>query len=1059
MCLAIKHIHDRKILHRDLKAKNVFLTKQGLVKVGDFGVSKVLRLTGEFAATCIGTPIYMSPEVINNAKYNSKSDIWSLGCILYELMCLKVPFTGGSLQQLYRNIASQQAAFPSGQNYSRDLISIAKTMLEKNPKMRPGINSVLKQPVLKSRLDMYVDQFKIQQEFCHTVLHGRHLMQEARIPSEKAIPVTPQQVQAPPKEIKREIAPPPAVNPFSPLLNKPKEQDPVLAYQALLDRARAEERARREKLAADQLKIENIQKQKREEMEKEKRRQRLLQEERELQKLKQIRQQNQQILAALELNKKKPKDLAGIYGGPVVVKHQPKEDKVPVRAKVEKIEDKVRDYDKPWIQAVKQQFENDKIRKKKPSSNHKSRDNVLAKEEVARLKDDSSDSSKEEKVKNVEEPKIVVVPKDRQVVGKWLESLQQKMNILKNDVIAMKKVPSDVALNPGVPLKNPRQDQAGISPIMSPRQAEKVSKEKKKSSEKSKPAALNNQPLKKNPSRKSISPEPDHKEMLQHRKVVREQKRAGFQDFLKQQKLAAKQAAPSPLVLDNELGTPSVDAFIAGSSPDYEFEKSPAVVDIPRKKIVKSSSNQAIIQKKEKMSLEEFKALKNKERMEMIAYLKQRPGAGPSPLDGGPSVELHYHGKKTKSSSSKKELVLESIDVNEHDRRILSNESPIKPLSLVDLGDNIEDDVTVEMKFQQTLYSDRNATSGEPPMMFQRTLYSDQHTSGEPPLMFQQTLYSKTCESSISSPRQLMQQAGGKWTSPILRIDDDDEDYENGDDIDNEEYEYYLQQQRQNENEQQDQDEQQDQPPVETGSDESDTENNNVVALNPFTELPDEVDAINAILNEDRNAMYKQIESILGNMPDEANYDDESFEDANDDAIFDEDMNYDEDRDHFEDESYRIEDSNINDSSFDISKFQNENDDNDQVEPSIEIIDDDDDNINDHDSFHSSTFEEEDREDFDDNDDSFISINDNDNDPLMQARQLSNDDIKMQRIWQQLSNQIGQDVLMKAINYVKGNYENTDDDKFLSSLQYIIGQKSIDLYSSDLYELVLLMET
>jgi NIMA (never in mitosis gene a)-related kinase 1/4/5 len=90
ICLALKHIHDRKILHRDLKCANIFLTKKGIVKLGDFGIAKVLRSTGDLAVTQIGTPYFMSPEILENKRYNSKTDIWSLGCVVYELMRLKV---------------------------------------------------------------------------------------------------------------------------------------------------------------------------------------------------------------------------------------------------------------------------------------------------------------------------------------------------------------------------------------------------------------------------------------------------------------------------------------------------------------------------------------------------------------------------------------------------------------------------------------------------------------------------------------------------------------------------------------------------------------------------------------------------------------------------------------------------------------------------------------------------------------------------------------------------------------------------------------------------------
>ncbi len=71
-----------------------------MVKVGDFGVSRILKNTGELAATQIGTPYYMSPELMDGKRYNSKTDIWSLGCILYELMTLRLPFDGSNLKNL-----------------------------------------------------------------------------------------------------------------------------------------------------------------------------------------------------------------------------------------------------------------------------------------------------------------------------------------------------------------------------------------------------------------------------------------------------------------------------------------------------------------------------------------------------------------------------------------------------------------------------------------------------------------------------------------------------------------------------------------------------------------------------------------------------------------------------------------------------------------------------------------------------------------------------------------------------------------------------------------------
>lgn len=92
ICLSLKHTHDKKILHRDLKSQNIFLTKRGIVKLGDFGIARVLSHTKSAAKTVVGTPYYLSPEIIKSEAYNFKSDIWSLGVLLYEMAALTPPF-------------------------------------------------------------------------------------------------------------------------------------------------------------------------------------------------------------------------------------------------------------------------------------------------------------------------------------------------------------------------------------------------------------------------------------------------------------------------------------------------------------------------------------------------------------------------------------------------------------------------------------------------------------------------------------------------------------------------------------------------------------------------------------------------------------------------------------------------------------------------------------------------------------------------------------------------------------------------------------------------------
>ena len=95
--LAIKYIHDRHVLHRDLKPSNFFLSKSGNVKMGDFGIAKVLASTMACARTQIGTPYYLSPEVCQEKPYTWPSDIWAMGCILYECCALRVPFEAASI--------------------------------------------------------------------------------------------------------------------------------------------------------------------------------------------------------------------------------------------------------------------------------------------------------------------------------------------------------------------------------------------------------------------------------------------------------------------------------------------------------------------------------------------------------------------------------------------------------------------------------------------------------------------------------------------------------------------------------------------------------------------------------------------------------------------------------------------------------------------------------------------------------------------------------------------------------------------------------------------------
>ncbi|XP_072300237.1 serine/threonine-protein kinase Nek5-like [Eucyclogobius newberryi] len=158
ICLGLKHIHDKKILHRDIKTQNIFLTSRGAkVKLGDFGIARMLNNTTDLARTCVGTPYYLSPEICENRPYNNKTDVWSLGCVLYELCMLRHAFEGGSLRQLVSKICRGRYN-PVPAQYSYDLRLLITQLFKVNPRDRPSVSSVLKRPFLEKHLSKHLEE-------------------------------------------------------------------------------------------------------------------------------------------------------------------------------------------------------------------------------------------------------------------------------------------------------------------------------------------------------------------------------------------------------------------------------------------------------------------------------------------------------------------------------------------------------------------------------------------------------------------------------------------------------------------------------------------------------------------------------------------------------------------------------------------------------------------------------------------------------------------------------------------------------------------------------------
>lgn len=168
--IGLKYIHDRKVVHRDLKPQNIFMTRVGVVKLGDFGVSKELTCTQDLCQTQIGTPYYLSPEVWNNEPYNTQTDIWAAGCILYELCTLKRPFGGQNINQLLVNVI--QGKFqPLTSRFSSDLRDLVSSMLSQNPSERPTASEILAMPFITSRLCSMIRENESQLKTVNIIEH------------------------------------------------------------------------------------------------------------------------------------------------------------------------------------------------------------------------------------------------------------------------------------------------------------------------------------------------------------------------------------------------------------------------------------------------------------------------------------------------------------------------------------------------------------------------------------------------------------------------------------------------------------------------------------------------------------------------------------------------------------------------------------------------------------------------------------------------------------------------------------------------------------------------
>ena len=142
-------LHEYNILHRDIKSANIFLFRDGTAKLGDLNVSKIT--SRGLGCTQTGTPYYASPEVWKDNPYDLKSDIWSLGCLCYEMLMLKTPFRADTMEGLYRKV--MKGKYPEiNKRYSNKFDFVISNMLKLKPEERPTTGEILNYPEILEKI-------------------------------------------------------------------------------------------------------------------------------------------------------------------------------------------------------------------------------------------------------------------------------------------------------------------------------------------------------------------------------------------------------------------------------------------------------------------------------------------------------------------------------------------------------------------------------------------------------------------------------------------------------------------------------------------------------------------------------------------------------------------------------------------------------------------------------------------------------------------------------------------------------------------------------------------
>jgi serine/threonine protein kinase len=149
LLLALDCIHRRRMIHRDIKSANLFMTSMGLVKLGDFGFSQQYdnTVSGPIAATFLGTPYYLAPEMWRGNRYGKKADIWASGIVLFELLTTGRPYVAQNMQTLKEKVLSGTFSIPS--TITGEMQDFVRLILDQDPVKRPSAQQLLRTPLMQ----------------------------------------------------------------------------------------------------------------------------------------------------------------------------------------------------------------------------------------------------------------------------------------------------------------------------------------------------------------------------------------------------------------------------------------------------------------------------------------------------------------------------------------------------------------------------------------------------------------------------------------------------------------------------------------------------------------------------------------------------------------------------------------------------------------------------------------------------------------------------------------------------------------------------------------------